>query len=164
VDRIINNLQTPSWWFDGIFFVVIAILLPKIASTWAPQLWRYLSSIIPAYSMRLSRGRQLKSLKTIKANRQHPIKINWIIARYWALSTITIIYMVFCSITYLSLPGDIPNPGKTILLLVLFGSMYGLVFVTIKEKKISLRIIDAHLKWQRSITLRSRGTGLTARP
>ncbi|EGR3106901.1 hypothetical protein DQ100_24625, partial [Vibrio parahaemolyticus] len=73
MEQIIHNLKDPSWWFTGVFFVVLGIVL-----TWiVPRV----SRLFPYYKVEFARRRKLQRLKFIHQNRQHQVLVNWYTAR-----------------------------------------------------------------------------------
>lgn len=162
MDQILKNLNDPSWWFTGIFFVLVGILLTKFLFNWTPNLFRSISNKIPAYGDLLSRRLKLRILKAVKRNRQHEVRVNWAIARYWSIATIAILYMFFAMIIFLVSPKQEAAGIKHQLVpLLLFTPMYFLQFLAILEKKITLRIIKSHIQWKKRITKSSSKDALT---
>lgn len=153
MEQILKNLNDPSWWFTGLFFVLIGLFLTKLLFNWLPNVFKSISSKIPVYGDLLSRRLKLRMLKAIKKNRQHEVRVNWVIARYWSLATITTTYMVFALVMFLLYPkSDVAGIGSKLIPLTLFVPMYFLQFVTILDKKIALRVMRAHIQWKKRIT------------
>lgn len=158
MEQIITNLNDPSWWFTGVFFILVGIFLTKFLFSWVPGFFRGISTKLPVYSNALSRRLKLRILKSVKKNRQHEVRVNWVIARYWSLATVTIIYAAFALIMFLLYPNqEVAGTRHHLVHLILFIPMYLLQFVTILDKKITLRVIKAHIQWKR-ITSRSKLT------
>ncbi|UTM56131.1 hypothetical protein L4174_009745 [Photobacterium sp. CCB-ST2H9] len=159
MEQILKNLNDPSWWFTGIFFVLVGLFLTKILFSWVPNIFKSVSSKIPVYGNMLSRRLKLRMLKAVKKNRQHEVRVNWVIARYWSLATITIIYAVFALIMFLLYPKqEAAGVRHQLVPLMLFIPMYFLQFLTILDKKITLKVIKAHIQWKKRITSRSKPT------
>jgi hypothetical protein len=101
-------------------------------------------------------------LKAVKRNRQHEVRVNWVIARYWCIATVAIIYMFFAIVMFLVYPNqDSEEIRHKIFPLTLFVPMYFLQFLAILEKKITLRVIKAHIQWKKRITKSSSKDALT---
>lgn len=159
MNQILQNLADPSWWFTGVFFVVFGVILTKIIFNWFPLLWSKFSRLIPVLSKKIYRWNEKQTLMTVKRYRQHEVKINWLIARYWSLSTVTIIYMLFLMI--FSMISSSPNEtnsahfsglNKLSKLLPIVIPAYFLAIITIVEKRILKRTIEEHIKWKNRIT------------
>lgn len=162
MEQILKNLNDPSWWFTGIFFVLVGLFLTKLLFNWIPSVFKSISSKIPLYGNMLSRRLKLRMLKAVKKNRQHEVRVNWLIARYWSLATITTIYAVFAMIMFLLYPKqEIAGIKHQLVPLMLFVPMYLLQFLSILDKKITLRVIKAHIQWKKRITRSSSKDALT---
>lgn len=162
MEQILKNLNDPSWWFTGLFFVLLGLFLTKFLFNWLPSIFRRVSSKIPVYGDKLSRRLKLRMLKAIKKNRQHEVRVNWVIARYWALATVMTIYAVFALVMFLLYPkSDEVGVVNKLIPLALFIPLYFLQFITILEKKIALRVMKAHIEWKKRITKSSSEDALT---
>lgn len=152
MEQILKNLNDPSWWFTGMFFVLVGLFLTKLLFNWFPSLLRSVSRKIPVYGDKLSRRFRLKILKAIKRNRQHQVRVNWVITRYWSLATISTIYAFFALVMFLMYPkSDNASIANNLIPLALFVPMYFLQFITIVDKKIALRVMKAHIQWKKRI-------------
>jgi hypothetical protein len=69
MDAIYTNLVDPSWWFTGIFFVVVALALPAI--------FRAVQRLLKS----LSRNRRAKRLWRVKRIRRNPLSISYEISK-----------------------------------------------------------------------------------
>lgn len=147
MDQIFINLTDPSWWFTGIFFLIIGILLANLFSKWLPKLFKVFSIFLPIASKKIFRMIKKKNLVRVKKYRQHEIRINWLIARYWSIATLTTIYMVFSLVIYLLYPNLHNTENQKYLIISLFISVYALIFITIREKKLLDSVINAHIYW-----------------
>jgi len=103
----------------------------------------------------------MKILLKIKRYRQHEVRINLLIGRYWCLATVTIIYMGFLMISFVfsSTLIQLKNLNflelkKITLLLPVVVPAYFLAIVTMWEKRILFRAISAHIRWNKRITKR----------
>ncbi|WP_051012347.1 hypothetical protein [Desulfobacula toluolica] len=153
MEQILQNIADPSWWFTGTFFVVFGIALINL-----PKVWRKAMVIMPALNQQIYRWKELKILLIIKRNRQHEVKIIWLIGRYWCLSTVTIIYMGFLIISYIlsEPPSEVINfikfHYKTLIkYFPIVVPAYLLALFTMWEKELLRRIIEEHIKWKNRI-------------
>ena len=161
MDQILINLQDPSWWFTGVFFVLVGILITKIVFTWLPKLWRYISKLIPKATLRITRWKEKTILLRVKRYRQHQIKVNWLIARYWAMAILATMYMGFLAVSY-SLSNESHENSKEITkLLPLVLPAYFLQILVMWERSILKRVINEHIKWDKRIINRSSKDALT---
>ena len=152
MDQILKNMEDPSWWFTGIFFILMGILLTKLTFSWLPIAWNKISKLIPVISRKITRWKEREVLLTIKRYRQHEVKINWLIGRYWCLATVSILYMGFLAISFM-VSKSIDNEHKTILsLLPAVFPFYLLMLRTMWEKNVLKRTIKAHIQWNKRIT------------
>ncbi|EDP59473.1 hypothetical protein [Vibrio sp. AND4] len=139
MEQIIHNLKDPSWWFTGIFFIVLGIVL-----TWlAPKI----SRLLPYYKVEYGRWQNFRRLSFIHKNRQHKVLINWHIARYWAIATLSTLYMVFAALMYMISPEIISNGYNRLALSALVLPAYILNFIVIETKKETLSLVQAHIAW-----------------
>lgn len=153
MEQILKNLNDPSWWFTGIFFVLVGLFLTKVLFTWLPSGLKSISNKIPVYQGLLSRRLKLRMLKAVKRNRQHEVRVNWVIAKHWSLITITTMYAFFVLVMFLLYQKPIDAGIRHQLVpSILFIPMYFLQFLAVIDKKIALRVIRAHIQWKRRIT------------
>jgi hypothetical protein len=45
MEQILKNLNDPSWWFTGVFFVVLGILLTKLLFNWIQRCFKQNSGL-----------------------------------------------------------------------------------------------------------------------
>ena len=99
-----------------------------------------------------------KILLRVKRYRQHEVKVNWLIVRYWCLATITTIYIGFLVISYILSPisseANLLTFQNIRRLFPVVLPFYFLANYTIWEKRIVTRTIDAHIQWKKRITTR----------
>ena len=81
MNAILTNLCDPSWWFTGIFFILVALALPPILGK--AKIW--LSSI--------TRGISARKLRAIKRIRRDPLLISYEISKE---SANYILFMLVC--------------------------------------------------------------------
>lgn len=65
MNEILSNLGNPAWWFTGIFFVAIFKLMP------------ILLGFLKLKAKGFFRGRRLKTMRFIKANRHNLASVNF---------------------------------------------------------------------------------------
>ncbi len=75
MEKILTNLQDPSWWFTGIFFVLFGLVLSAFIRYGIPFLSRIFIQIIPGYKTTLKRTVRLKWLRKIRRIRSDDILV-----------------------------------------------------------------------------------------
>ena len=101
----------------------------------------------PYYKGVLAKQRKLRNLKFIHKNRQHQTLVNWYIARYWAMATLSIIYMVFTGVMFMISPEITSNEYNKIALTALFLPVYISNFFVLGTKKKVTDLVHAHIVW-----------------
>lgn len=152
MDQILLNLKDPSWWFTGVFFILVGLFITRFLFNWLPSGYKHISSRIPLYGSMLSRRVRLHILKAIKRNRQYELRVNWEIARFWSLATIAMLYTFFASVIFMLYPK--PEDGGIkyqVSILMLFLPGYVLQALTVLYKKRTLQIIAARIRWQKRL-------------
>ena len=157
MEQILKNLSDPSWWFTGIFFVVVGILLVKLLFSWIPRAWKGLPKYFPEKLRGLNRWNKKRILLIIKNSRQKDMKIVWMIGRYWTVFLISFIGIAFVFV-YFALSTDITVKGT-------FGStkifmlmpFYGLMLFTVAHKKTLGKVMVANYRWKRITRCSSKG-------
>ncbi len=150
MNQIIDNLNDPSWWFTGIFFIVVGIVITKLVLDWSPKAWLRLSNVQSTLSNKLRRCIERRILIRVKRHRQHQVKVNWLIGRYWSLATVAIIYLFGFSILY-TFSSDFHGSAerfKYFSLILLPGYVF-ILFIA-WEKRVLKRTIDSHIQWNKS--------------
>jgi len=161
MEQILTNLKDPSWWFTGVFFLVVGILLTKLLSTWIPGIWKYIAKLIPKITRRIQRWKERRILINVKRYRQHQIKVNWLISRYWALVTLFIMYGGFLAVSF-SLSSDVTDKTTEIRkLLPLVVPIYAFQVLIMWEQVILKKVMKAHINWQKRIRMRSNKDALS---
>jgi hypothetical protein len=155
MEQILKNLSDPSWWFTGIFFVLLGLLLTKLFFNWLPIAFRYIGTLIPSFYRTYSRWREKRVFLQIKKYRQYEIKVNWLIARYWSIATITMVYTGFSMISFMLYPNIYEEPKRKLVLLMIIIPSYLLQLITVSEKRVLKRVMNAHLEWNKRIAKRS---------
>ena len=152
MEQILKNIEDPSWWFTGVFFILIGILLSKLLFSWLPKLWGKVSTVMPTLSRRMSRWKEKRILYRVKKYRQQEIEMHWLIARYWFIATVFIIYAVFALISFLVTPILIEDGGSKYFRLILVIPLYLLEILAMWERSVLGRAIEAHIKWNKRIS------------
>lgn len=135
MEQIITNLSDPSWWFTGVFFVGIGILVKNLPIGWLTSL-----------SKKRNRYLKKKELQKIKNHRHHEIKIHFMMGGYWFSATIQTGLMVTAIIIYSANP-SISDGFQTLVLpvgLYLFSILFS--FLVSTEKRILEKTIEEHIK------------------
>ena len=135
---IINLKDDPSWWFTGVFFIVISIVFHRFIFIWLPLL-----------NKKFKLAKRKSELVTIKNHRQHDIKVHWLITRYWALVAVTMGFLSVTITTYLLSPnisGGIKNITIPVLLIMLVDV---LLLAVLREKGIVKETIEESIKFKR---------------
>jgi hypothetical protein len=154
MEQILTNIKDPSWWFTGVFFLVVGILLTKLLSTWIPNIFKYIAKIVPRMTRRIQRCKERRILVTVKSYRQHQIKVTWLICRYWSLFTLFIVYGGFLAVSF-SLSSEVTEKAmeiKKFLPLVL--PIYAIQILVMWEQIVLKRVMKAHIDWKKRITIR----------
>jgi len=152
VDQILLNLKDPSWWFTGVFFILVGLFITKFIFNWLPTGYKHISNRIPFYGNMLSRRIRLDVVKAIKRNRQYELKVHWEIAKFWSLATVTLIYTFFAAVIFLIYPK--PEDGGIkyqFSVLMLFFPGYVLQALTLIYKRRALQLITARIRWQKRL-------------
>lgn len=154
MEQVLININDPSWWFTGLFFVIVGIIFPKLLSAWIPRGWKYIAKLIPKITENVQRWKEKRILLTVKRYRQHQVKINWLISRYWALAILYMMYASFLGITF-SLSNEIAEKVTEVgNFIPLIAPLYFFQILIVWERSVLNRTIKAHIKWQKCITRR----------
>ena len=100
MDIILSNITSMHWWFDMVFPVAIAALLPKI--------FRWLSS----HAKSLSRSIRAKRLHRIKSIRHDSLLISYEMNRSSAFFVVFVLLAIGTVITLLFTPNQQPRTGS----------------------------------------------------
>lgn len=144
MEQILINLNDPSWWFTGLFFVIIGIIFSKIS-----KISEIISKILPAVGKHISDIDKLKINKRVKRYRQHQISVNFMVARYWSLVSVMTIYSILVVIFYLFYPDSHEYKDKKYFLLILVVSIYCFQLIVIWERKFLKILMKAHIDWKK---------------
>lgn len=155
MDQILDNLQDPSWWFTGIFFLLVGILLTKVLSSWLPKIWKFIAKIVPRVTRRVQRWKERIILKRVKLYRQYQTEVIWLTTKYWSLMTLFTMYAGFLAISF-SLSPEVADKSTEIKkLFPLVLPIYAFQLLIMWEQVILQRVRKAHIQWQKRITRRS---------
>jgi len=159
MEQIIRNLSDPSWWFTGVFFTVIGLILAFLVGTLIPRAW----SFIPVIGKKLTRWKERKILIRIKRHRQHAVSMGWLITRYWALAILSLMYVGFVAISFalLDISEDKTDEIKELFPLVI--PIYIAQFFVLWEKGILKRAMKAHISWNKRYNKRFKNDAQKAR-
>ena len=141
MEQITNNLANPSWWFTGIFFIVLGIVLTKLVINWIPNSIKTLNKI-----------KKKHLLLAVKKCRQHTVKVNFMTTRYWCLAVVIVLYFVLVILFYALSPQEATKDNHIFYSAII--SAYLLLFYLVREREIIDAIIKSHIEWLR-ITRRS---------
>ena len=147
MDQIIKNLYDPSWWFTGVFFIVIGMLITNLLLKLFPILIMKMLALAPKLRVKLQRYRKKKQLVFIKEHRQHSIHINWLIGRFWMLALVGCLLISVAFYFYALLPAmgvSIPSKLKS---LILFIPAYAVIEIAMIEKRKLHKVMNAHIAW-----------------
>ncbi|MBS0045158.1 hypothetical protein KFE26_23205 [Shewanella sp. M16] len=151
MDQILENLKSPSWWFTGVFFILVGILLTKVFTKWLPYIWIYVAQRVPKLTRRFQRWKELKVLKRVKRYRQHQTEVMWLISKFWSLMTVFTIYTVFIMVSF-SLSTEVADKSNEIKkLLPLVLPLYAFQVLIMWEQVVLKRVRKAHIAWQKRI-------------
>lgn len=142
MNQIISNLQDPSWWFTGLFFLLIGFAVRKLATS------------LPKLNDILKRKRRLKVLKTIKFYRRNDLKIQWLIGRYWSLATICMALMILSIYVFALMPSTSTNYLNLALPSITFLISYTSLFNLLREKEILSEVLEENEKLKKKIPIR----------
>ena len=155
MDQILDNLQDPSWWFTGIFFLLVGILLTKVLSSWLPKIWKFIAKIVPRVTRRVQRWKERIILKRVKLYRQYQTEVIWLTTKYWSLMTLFTMYAGSLAISF-SLSPEVADKSTEIKkLFPLVLPIYAFQLLIMWEQVILQRVRKAHIQWQKRITRRS---------
>jgi|SRR5690554_4144131 len=161
MDQILDNLHDPSWWFTGIFFVLVGILLTKALSSWLPKILKVIAKLVPRITRRVQRWKERKILIRVKRYRQYQTEVVWLTTRYWSLMTLFTMYAGFLAISF-SLSPEVADKSTEIKkLFPLVLPIYAFQLLISWEQVVLKRVRKAHIQWQKSITRRSSKDALT---
>jgi hypothetical protein len=132
MDTILTNLNDPSWWFTGVFFIVIALLIPKaITFVYA----------IPLHAKGFKRKFKLKNMKRVRGIRHDDTKVlmesiktsAWMIV--FILSILILMYSYITEPIWLShaVNNTPTEKGSVMAFLALLLPIYVLEFIYLKQ-------------------------------
>lgn len=155
MDQIVTNIQNPSWWFTGVFFILLGFLLKFTIFDFAPWLWKKTYNYLPEFLKSISRWRKYQILKTVKSYRQDQVGINWLIGRYWFTATFSFLYLGFVIVYYFI--GDVSTETfmDKVFLFLLASPGYVTMVTTIVDKRQLFKVMSAHNDWNKRITNKS---------
>jgi hypothetical protein len=66
MQEILNNAQNPAWWFTGVFFILVGLIISVLIKKWIPAFLGILSEKTTFVARGLFRRLRLNRLKKIK--------------------------------------------------------------------------------------------------
>lgn len=109
MEGIKQNLMDPSWWFSGIFFICLTLLMP-----WALKHFR---SWLKAWG----KASRVKTLRKIKNLRHQKWQIHYLIAIERSYFLAFLITSLFCLIILVVSPFSYLTRGNVLLTIILFS-------------------------------------------
>ncbi|WP_297310898.1 hypothetical protein [Neptuniibacter sp.] len=148
MEKIWQNLEDPSWWFTGIFFVLVGLFLTKLVFNWIPFVWSKISVYIPTINRKFHRWHEKRVLIRIKITRQKDMRINWLIGRYWAMFLFCYICMGLAFI-YFAVSENVVIAGTSISYKwIVLVPLYALMISVGIHKRTLFRIMNANHRWK----------------
>jgi len=162
---IVANLQNPSWWFTGIFFLFFGIFLKKLSNNWLPSLLTYLSKKIPFLLRSYARRTKCKQLKQIRAKRFDDVLIikeivkNYVFLSIFLLSTLILIsaYAGF-SVDFRIFENNAKSHEQPVLaiMLILSTPTYAFEWLYLRQNSQLKRLLNYRQKMRAARKLRQR--------
>lgn len=143
MEQIFENLKDPSWWFTGIFFILVGVLLTLLLVKWIPALYRKAAYRLPHVLQELARKRQLKMLRRIRSLRFHPLLVIREISRTDALIVIMLIMDIMILIFYMSVRKEDASVMNSLSKIVIFIPMYAVQFFAFTRVKFLNALLKA---------------------
>ncbi|AIY63938.1 hypothetical protein [Pseudoalteromonas piratica] len=142
MDTILTNLNDPSWWFTGLFFVVIALLIPKAIT--------FMHSI-PLHAKGFKRKSKLADLKKVKGIRHDDTKVLIESIKTFAWMVVFILSILILMYSYLTEPIWLGNTlnntptekGLGVALIALSLPIYVLEIIYLKQDRL-LKVLIKH--------------------
>ena len=160
MDQILKNFNNLEWWFTGLFFTVITMLINILVNTWLPYLWNLLAKIIPQLKHKCQRWKKRSTLMIVMHNRQHVVKVNSLISRYWSLASVFALATIFQIIYYIPENFSIDKSNGTMQLIAFIAPIYLFYLISYNllmlENDVLKAVIKAHIKWQKHIASKDR--------
>lgn len=158
MEQILINLKNPEWWFTGLFFLLIGIVLTKAFSSWLPWAWRVATERVPALNRGIARKLKLRLLKKVRKNRSKDLYIIWVIGRYWASSLIFAIYVGFVLFYFITTIDFNNEGGVSKGLKIAVVPLYAYIVAIVFEKKYLFMLLRQNHKLKQRITRQARVT------
>lgn len=104
MNQIIENLNTPAWWFTGIFFILLGLFIAYLLTKWIPAFYRKLSNKLPHMVNMYLRRSRLQKLRIIHNIRFHPLLVINESVKVQGLVTIFVLVNILVVILYTTTP------------------------------------------------------------
>ena len=156
MNQILVNIKNPEWWFTGLFFLVIGILLTKAINSWLPAIWRKITYYIPSLKRGATRWLRLRLLKKVRNCRSKDLYINWIIGRYLASFSLFVIYSGFVVFYFATSVDFSIKDGVSATMRIAVIPLYICMIIMAFEKKYLFRLLEENHKIKQRIITRSR--------
>jgi len=146
MNHIIRNLQDPSWWFTGVFFVALGILITFLITKWFPAWYKKTAEHLPRLLNNFIRRQKLERLKIIKRKRHCSVLINAEVINFYTFSVIVTVYGFFVLFMFLLTPdgGDLIKSRLSVPVSVMIVFMYVLGVISIRRKKFIQSLLKSH--------------------
>ena len=145
MENIIQNVHNPEWWFSGLFFLILSLIVTKAVDSWIPKVWEKLTFYVPVIKKGLVRKTRLKRINELRKNRTSHLFITWLIGRFFILCLLSILYFCFILIYFLLLK-EYSFKGEIAMVILMLLPGYGALALLIVEKKRLFALIKEHDK------------------
>ena len=149
MEKIIANINDVSWWFTGIFFIVLGIIISKLLLSWLPSLLRRFLNYLPVQVVRMMRWRRKRLKLYLKSLRQHEIYVIWHVCRYWCITTISILLMAANTIFFLYTSGLTVYGSFESKRWLLMLPVYVVMYATLRMRRKLSALMMEHERWKR---------------
>jgi type III secretory pathway component EscS len=114
MDGILENLRDPSWWFTGLFFIVVGLIIAGFSRRWVVPGLGGLATRVPYFARLFVRGCRLRRLRRIKSARLDGVlAIREIVKSYVFLMLFLLSAWVFFA-TFLGVLLNVEQPVGTL--------------------------------------------------
>ena len=98
MEEIVRNINSPAWWFTGVFFILVGLIISGLVKKWIPSLFSYLSESTSLFARGLFRKLRLKYKLRIKSARFDDVLVlREIIKSYILLALFLLSVLIFFS-------------------------------------------------------------------
>ncbi len=135
MDVIVSNLKDSSWWFTGIFFILVGLLLTAFLTKWLPKWYRKAATHVPSLLNQLARRRRLTMLRRIRSRRFHPLLVIREISRTDAIFVLTSVMGVLVLVGYSSVRQEELTTFKSLSRIIMFIPLYAFEILAVQRMK-----------------------------